>query len=96
MSEYRNNDYPNLSEAVQNTIDKIQNYTNNNKLKLNVQKTKIMVVSKQNRIKENFHVNLGGKDIYQQSQVTILGNRLTENLSWDNQVEKVLITKSKQ
>ena len=80
-----------LSESVQSTMQKVQNYMEANLLELNPSKTTILVVTKNKKTRNDLKVNLGGKEIYKSKSLKLLGNTINEELSWENQVLNELI-----
>ena len=50
-----------------------------------------MVISKDKRIKENFSVVFGGKQLVHQKHLIVLGNTITEDLNWDRHVDTNVI-----
>ena len=80
-----------LKETIQVTMDKVEDYTNANKLALNADKTQITLFTKDQDYKDNFCIELKGKNVKYQKEMKILGNLLSENLSWEVHVKKILI-----
>ena len=80
-----------LEQHIKDTIDNIQDYMNSNCLALNGEKTLIMIISKKKELKDNFKIEIQGKEIKHSTSVKILGNTLQDDLSWDKQVENFLI-----
>ena len=75
-----------LNSDLSKLFDKI----NQNKLKLNVEKTKMIVVSKKkNLIKENIVVNIDGKRIVVEDRMKYLGVIIDENMSFKPNFENV-------
>ena len=62
-----------------------------NCMALNQDKTQILIVSKNKELKKNFEVVLDGKTIKHSQAVKILGTILDKNLSWEQNIEKLLI-----
>ena len=50
-----------------------------------------MVTTKNQDTKDNFEINLGGKLIKHQKEVTVLGITLTQDLTWDRHLVKNLM-----
>ena len=71
-------------------METVHKYTSSNRLLLYAQKTKIMLLTTKTKEKENFQIILNGKLIRHSSKLKILGNIVTDNLSWDSQVEKIV------
>ena len=80
-----------LQEEVYKTMEKIKIYMDSNKLALNSDKSKIIIISKNNKTKENFQVTLQGKLIKHSPNVKILGTTLNQNLTWEQHMTKELI-----
>ena len=80
-----------LATSVRETMDKINKYTEANKLVLNQDKTLAMVISKNQSTKDNFTVILGGKEIRHQRTVKILGNIISDKLTWEDHVSREVI-----
>ena len=70
-----------IQQAVINTISRIEDYTNANRLALNPD----------GKLKQNFSVTVGRKEIRHEKKLVILGNVLTEDLSWDRHVSQMVI-----
>ena len=86
----------NLSTEVKKFMDQIEDYAAANRLAINPEKTKIVVVSKNENVKNDFEVQLNGKIVKHSSEVKILGIRMSEDLLWDRHVEKVLLPQIKK
>ena len=69
-----------LKEAVINTIKRIQDYTNSNCLALNPDKSKVMLLTNKQTLKDNFNIQIGDKTIKHQNKLLILGNLVTDDL----------------
>ena len=80
-----------LEEEVQIAMSKIKNYMDSNLLALNGDKTKILLVTKNQATKDDFKIEIQGKTIKHSRSVKILGNTLDENLTWDEHITKELI-----
>ena len=80
-----------IKESIQETMDKMHDYTKANKLALNQDKTIIMLQTQDQAYKDNFTIELSRKHITHQPEVKILGNLLSETLTWDSHVAKVLV-----
>ena len=74
----------NLQQAVDWTISKVHNYMNANKLKLNKDKTKIMVLSKNPATRNSIKIVTPDNqdDILHSSKLKILGIEIEETLNW--------------
>ena len=80
-----------IQAAVQETISRIQNYTNANLLALNPSKSRVMLISKDNQLKKEFSVNISGKELKHQKQLLVLGNLFLDELTWDKHVSSLII-----
>ena len=80
-----------MEVQVSRTIQKIKKYMNSNRLALNCEKTKIIIISKDREVRENFSVTIDNKEIRHSKSVMILGSTLDENLQWDHHVSNTLI-----
>ena len=80
-----------MTQTITETMKTIETYMDNNKLKLNQDKTQILLLTKDTNLKKQFQIQLGGKNIKHQNNVTILGNTMTDQLTWDTQINKNLI-----
>ena len=85
-----NGDIP-LSTLVVNKMSQLESYMAANKMKLNSDKSQVLVVSKNKITRETFRVFLDNKEIKHSDEVVILGNKISSDLSWDRHVESVLI-----
>ena len=72
-------------------MEKIEQYTRANQLSLNSEKTQIILFTKDKKYKEEFKITLNGKEVKHQSEVVILGNILSESLTWETHIRKRLI-----
>ena len=57
-----------------------------NKLALNVDKTKVMLITKKKHIKNEFEIKLAGKTIKHSTELKILGNTMSDELTWDRHI----------
>ena len=64
-------------------------------LVVNPDKTKVVIVTKNEKVKEEFTVRLNGKDIKHTTEIKILGINVSESLMWDRHVEKNLLPQVK-
>ena len=75
-----------IQQAVLDAISRIQDYTNANLLALNPEKSRVMIMTKNTQLRKDFQVPVSGKVLHHQPALTILGNIVTEDLSWDRHV----------
>ena len=80
-----------LESKVLQTITEIKNYMDANCMALNPDKSKIMIVSKDKKLKDEFNIKVDGKTIKHSPMVNILGISLDENLSWETHLAKNLL-----
>ena len=78
-------------DSIQKTMSKLENYMSANRLLLNSDKSQVMLFTKDKEIKKNFKIILKGKTIKHKTEVTILGNTMKDDLTWDCHVEKNVI-----
>jgi ribonuclease HI len=76
--------------AVQNTLDKISDWTAKNGFKISADKTKVITITKR-KFDDEHHTNifLNGNVIERVSQHTILGLVIDERLNWSSHLKKV-------
>ena len=74
--------------STQTNIDQIANWTDMNLMKLNEAKCKYMIFS---RSKENFttRLKINGENLERISAIQLLGVWITEDLSWDKNLQTV-------
>ena len=80
-----------IQQAVLDVIDKLETYTNANKLALNPEKSRVMVLTKDKKIQQDFQVTVAGKVLGHQPSLKILGNIVSADLTWEEHVRKVVI-----
>ena len=85
-----------LKETIENTMGIVENYTKANRLSLNADKTKIMLLTKDTDYKDNFEIHLAGKPIRHSKEILILGNLVSENMTWNSHVTKKPDTSSQK
>ena len=84
-------DHESLKEKIKKAMEKISEYTSANKLALNQEKSTIMIVTKNKNLRENFEIELGGKKVKHTKNIRILGNYLSDDLTWDHHVRSQLL-----
>ena len=62
-----------------------------NILTINTEQTKVMLFTKDEKIKIEFKILIKETEIKHQKQVTVLGNTLADTLTWDYHVKNVII-----
>ena len=80
-----------ITQAIETTIEKMENYMKSNKLCLNKDKTKVMILTKNDNLKKNFKMVVQEKTITHQKNLKILGNIFNENLDWNDHVNKEVL-----
>ena len=73
---------------INHELDKVGNWLRYNKLTLNVEKTKCMLLHKRRNLNP-LHVSIYNKEIEIVSQFSFLGVLIDEHLSWNNHVDMV-------
>ncbi len=86
-----------LSSILQNELMQISEWVTENKLKLNVSKTKCLVICSRNaqRGKHRLCVSLLGIDIEQVGEAKLLGVAIDETLSWATQINNIITKMSR-
>ena len=80
-----------LKQTVLDTMDTVEQYALANKLQLNTEKTQIMLLTHNKQLKEQFSVHLNGRDVKHKNEIMLLGNLMSDNLTWAAHVTKILI-----
>ena len=80
-----------IQQEVQDSLGRLEEYTNSNKLALNPEKSKIMVITKDKTIQDNFEIQIHGKTVHHQSQLTILGTIFSQDLKWEQHIKSLVI-----
>ena len=78
-------------EVINENMDKITEYMISNKMAINPDKTTLMLITRDEKLKRDFEITIGGKVIKHKRNVTLLGNVMSDSLTWDSHVEKTLI-----
>ena len=75
-----------LQQTVIDTMNRIENYTQSNRLSLNPDKSQVMLITRDDKIKykKTFKVTLKGKTIHHKNEINIHGNTMSHNLTWDD------------
>ena len=63
----------------------------NNKLSLNPDKSQVMLWTEDDRERQDFQIILEGNTIRHQKEIKILGNTISDSLTWDSHIAKNLI-----
>ena len=80
-----------IENEVAKTMDKIKDYMDANKLALNAEKTKIMIVTKNKSTREDFEIQIDDKKIKHSKQMKVLGTVICEDLNFDLHLTSELI-----
>ena len=91
VTKSKNDATKSLKQLVSEAMEKVAVYTNSNRLQLNQDKSLIMVVSKNEKLKTDFEIELGGKVVKHKTSIKILGNIVSDDLSWNQHVKSELI-----
>ena len=86
MAKIKNKPNSTLEVEVSKFMENMENYAAANKLVVNPDKTKVMIVTKKTEIKENFTITLKGQEIKHLAEVTILGIKISDDLMWERHV----------
>ena len=62
-----------------------------NQLQLNAKKTRVMVISKNQNLKNDFQVTLNQKTVCHSPQIKILGNIFNDTLTWDIHIRQIVL-----
>ena len=79
-----------LKNKAQETVDKVEEYLDDNKLKLNKDKTKTMVMCKPSDDKDDATITAMGKLIKPQNNIKVLGLFLSSNREWTRQINETV------
>ena len=80
-----------MKQAILDTMTTVKEYTDSNRLQLNASKTSIMLITTNRQQKQDFQIQIDNKVIRHSPQLKILGNLLTDNLSWKDHVTKIVL-----
>ena len=72
-----------MEKKISNYINKMENYYNANKLKINTSKTQIMILGK-NNFTVNGSLELDGKTVSYQHNIKILGTLFSQSGNWND------------
>ena len=81
----------NIKQSIMETMTKVKIYMDSNRLKLNSSKSRIMMISSHQEAKREFEIQIEGKTIYHSPKLKLLGNVMTDNLSWNTHVRQVVL-----
>ena len=74
----------------QNYLEKINQWTIKQKMKLNVKKTKTMLFNFSKKHQFATNLNIINTDIDMVKETTLLGTVITDNLTWDRNCEELI------
>ena len=80
-----------IQHAVSEAISILENYTKANLLSLNPEKSHIMILSKDKNIRDNFQIPGSRKQLTHQPSLMILGNIISDDLTWEEHICKLAI-----
>ena len=72
----------NHQETIDNTMNKLENYTRSNTLILNRDKTKFLIIPKKNTTRENLHLKANPTNIKPIRNFKFLGVPIADTLHW--------------
>ena len=72
-------------------MEKVTVDMKSNKMAINPDKAMIMLITKDKAAKKAFTIEIGGKVIKHSPQVTVLGNVISDTLTWDAHVSRALL-----
>ena len=87
----KKNQHNTIDQAIHNTMSKVKLYTDANRLQLNCNKTKIMIISKDTTLKKEFQITIDNRLLRHSPQLKILGNLVTDDLTWTKHVQQIVI-----
>ena len=85
----QNSDFMSLQSEVNCELQKVSDWLFCNKLTLNIDKCKFMIISNKKKIPQDFSVNIEKSPLKQCNQYKYLGVKLDKNLSWKAHIEYV-------
>ena len=84
-----------LQMEVTKFMNTMEDYASANKLIVNPDKTKVIILSKNQAVKDNFLITLKGQEIKHSPEVTILRLKISDNLMWECHVQTNLLPQIK-
>ena len=81
-----------VNDLLQLQANNIANWCNNNKMAINVEKTKCMLIASKQKLSntsEKLDISIAGKQISQATSEKLLGVQIDNNLTWREQIKKV-------
>ena len=76
------------NEQIEKVLDKVTDYMNANSLVINKDKTKVLVIMKDNNIRENIKIKVEGKeDIKPVRSMVYLGIQIKDDMRWNHFIE---------
>ena len=86
------NNIPEIESMLQHDVDCVADWLCANKLTLNVIKTEYMMIGSRQRLAtfaKNLNLSLNGIALKQAKEVTCLGLKIDENLTWKGHVKNI-------
>ena len=83
------NDVSGVKKGLVDDLDSVARWVEMNKLKLNGQKTQLLLLSRKRRAKEYVEIEMNGQRIERSKCVKCLGTLLDDGLTWKEQVQNV-------
>ena len=93
---YRSQSYETLNKIINEELAVISTWFNENKLALNISKTKFMIFHlKHQKPPDEFKIYLGGIELEKVKSTKFLGVMINENLSWNDHMSYIATKLSK-
>ena len=89
-SPRQNSNIENVSNYINNELNKVYNWLVANKLSLNIAKTKFMIFHfPQRKLNFDLHIKIDNVPIQRTEEFDFLGLRIHENLNWNPHMNKI-------
>ena len=95
MAKINNKANSTLENKVVSFMDTMEDYAAANKLAINPDKTKVVVLTKNKDLRDNFKIVLKGQEIKHSPEVKILGLKILDDLLWERHMDTNLIPQIK-
>lgn len=86
---YAGGDEKKLVDLINCDLGRYYNWLLNNKLKLNIDKTKYMLLKQKNKIVNNITISINGTELQKVDSFKYLGLVIDENLTWVDHIEHI-------
>jgi len=86
---YNADSFEELQNFMQSDLNLLYEWFYNNKLSMNIDKTKYVIFKQQGKSVPDFHLTLGPKFIERVKEIIYLGLHLQENLKWNAQIDHI-------